>query len=224
MSDDIRKVGSDERATQARGLADLLDVDMDRERAANLLPHKLAKVKSRYDGHIDPEIRIRRAADGLREYANWIEQHGTGAQPDSAQEAVTEIMPDAAWLQAFNEQIAEMGLQGLYEKEFERIKKRAHELGAAHPPQPVTPVENGCICKGNWRAIIKGCQKLIGEIFSSRGNDYRFFGVVWAEDDFYYGMQRLHGDKRTALLSCVGSIEMYGYTLKQPVDAQGDDV
>lgn len=54
-------------------------------------------------------------------------------QPDSAQEAVTEIMPDAAWLQAFNEQIAEMGGQGLYEEEFERIKKRAHELSG----QPV---------------------------------------------------------------------------------------
>lgn len=69
----------------------------------------------------------------------------------------------------------------------------------------------GCICKGNWRLIVKECEPLFDETYRDReGNECTFFGVVWASDDFYYGMFR-KDTKTVALLSCVGDIEGFGY-------------
>jgi hypothetical protein len=71
-----------------------------------------------------------------------------------------------------------------------------------------------CICKGNWRALVKKCDNRIGNTYRHKGNDYVFYGLVWSNDDFYYGMLRKYPDgHRPAhmLLSCVGSIEGHGF-------------
>ena len=66
-----------------------------------------------------------------------------------------------------------------------------------------------CICEGNWRSLIKEYGPLIDRWFvDNRGQKWRFYGLVWGSDDFYYGMWRK--DKVT-LLSCVGSIEGHGF-------------
>lgn len=72
----------------------------------------------------------------------------------------------------------------------------------------------GCICKGNWRAIVKGCEHLIGkEFISDKGVRYKFFGVVHAEDGYYYGMSST--DQGLLLLSCVVSMETDGFKLAE---------
>jgi len=70
----------------------------------------------------------------------------------------------------------------------------------------------GCICRGNWRAIVKESQPLIDKRFTDhRGHEFSFFGVVHGGDDFYYGMwSKEHGMR---LLSCVGSLEAHGFTM-----------
>ncbi len=71
-----------------------------------------------------------------------------------------------------------------------------------------------CICKGNWRLLVQECQDLFGKKFlDEKGDEYIFYGLVWAEDDLYYGMYR-EGNCR--LLSCVGSLETWGFRLKAP--------
>lgn len=68
-----------------------------------------------------------------------------------------------------------------------------------------------CICKGNWRAIIKESEPLFNKKFvDDKGDVFVFFGVVHADDDYYYGMydRRKH---TLRLLSCVGSIEGHGF-------------
>jgi len=80
--------------------------------------------------------------------------------------------------------------------------------------------DGGCICHGNWRAIIKECEGLIGKRFhSDDGDDYTFFGVVHGDDDYYYGMA---GKPGLRLLSCVGSIKGHGFTLVDAALSQGD--
>lgn len=71
--------------------------------------------------------------------------------------------------------------------------------------------ERDCICKGNWRQIIKECEGLLGKKFRHRsGSISTLYGVVHADDDYYYGMS---GDSGYLLLSCVGDLEAHGYTL-----------
>lgn len=70
----------------------------------------------------------------------------------------------------------------------------------------------GCICKGNWRKIVKESDPLIGKKYrdTRTGHEFIFFGVVHGGDDYYYGMwSKEHGQR---LLSCVGSIDKgHGY-------------
>lgn len=74
--------------------------------------------------------------------------------------------------------------------------------------------DEGCICRGNWRAIVKETEGLIGKKFRDRkGEEYTFYGIVHGDDDYYYGMYKA-GDCR--LLSCVGSIEGHDFTLIGP--------
>lgn len=94
-----------------------------------------------------------------------------------------------------------------------------HSVAAASP-DPLSlklypgATADGCICTGNWRAIVNECSSLIDRKF--RGNDghvYTFFGVVHGSDDYYYGMHRAG---QMALLSCVGSLQGWagwGYKL-----------
>ncbi len=74
-----------------------------------------------------------------------------------------------------------------------------------------------CICRGNWRAIVKDTEGLLDKRFrNDRGEEYSFFGIVHGSDDYYYGMwSKEHG---MHLLSCVGSIEGHGYTVSASQD------
>ena len=68
-----------------------------------------------------------------------------------------------------------------------------------------------CICAGNWRELVKEMGPLIGQRYRDKaGNMLVFFGLVHGDDDYYYGMAGCTGFE---LLSCVGSIEGYGYEL-----------
>lgn len=79
--------------------------------------------------------------------------------------------------------------------------------------QLTTTTDEGCICKGNWRAIVAESEPLLDKKFKNdQGQEYRFFGVVHASDDYYYGMSPV-GEGRLMLLSCVDSLEGHGYTL-----------
>lgn len=50
-------------------------------------------------------------------------------------------------------------------------------------------LDPGCCCEGNWRRIVKDYEPLIGREFQTDdGTIWRFFGIVWSDDDFYYGM------------------------------------
>lgn len=77
----------------------------------------------------------------------------------------------------------------------------------------MSDIDNECICKGNWRNIVKDCEHLIGETYMYKGTEYILFGLVHGDDDYYYGMSSTEG--RNMLLSCVGSIEGYGFTLQR---------
>lgn len=93
---------------------------------------------------------------------------------------------------------------------------RSRELRLSQPP----PVDDACICKGNWRSIVKEVEHLIGKEFrNSAGNTYRFFGVVHGDDDYYYGMADKDGCR---LLSCVGSLEGHGYKLTSSGPTKGE--
>ncbi len=66
-----------------------------------------------------------------------------------------------------------------------------------------------CICKDNWRFLVKEYAPLIGRQFmDNKGQEWTFEGLVWGKDDLYYGMYR-EGD--TVFLSCVGSIKGHGF-------------
>lgn len=66
---------------------------------------------------------------------------------------------------------------------------------------------SGCICEGNWRAIVAEYEPLIGARFRSthNGKEYTFFGLVHGADDYYYGM-RERGTGVLTMLSCVGHL------------------
>lgn len=70
-----------------------------------------------------------------------------------------------------------------------------------------------CICKGNWRTIIHNSEPLFGKKYMDKdGNKFVFYGVMHDEDDYYYV---LWNQEKSIFLSCVGSIEMYGFVLEE---------
>ena len=75
--------------------------------------------------------------------------------------------------------------------------------------------EDKCICEGNWRQLVGEYRDLFGRHYTDGKDTYTFFGLVHADDDYYYGMSN-HRTQRTQLLSCVGHIETFGYKLKEP--------
>ena len=84
-------------------------------------------------------------------------------------------------------------------------------LALAPAAQGTAAQDDGCICKGNWRAIVKETEHLLDREFTDKdGNLYTFYGIVHGSDDYYYGMI---GKTGRELLSCVGSIESYGFDL-----------
>tara|TARA_R110000823_G_scaffold201784_1_gene332655 strand:- start:21912 stop:22157 length:246 start_codon:yes stop_codon:yes gene_type:complete len=71
-----------------------------------------------------------------------------------------------------------------------------------------------CICKGNWRLIVKEYEDLIGKMYlDSKESCFRLSGILHAEDDYYYFMSGMDGSYR--LLSCVGSIEQMGFSTQK---------
>lgn len=72
---------------------------------------------------------------------------------------------------------------------------------------------SGCICNGNWQAIVSTYEGLIGRDWKKDGHTFNFFGLVHSNDDYYYGMWD-YLNHRLVLLSCVGSIEGHGYELE----------
>jgi len=75
--------------------------------------------------------------------------------------------------------------------------------------------DKDCICRGNWRAIIKDYEPLLGKKFEYNdldGTYHTFVGVLHGDDDYYYVMYELVSE-RCKFLSCVGSLESHGYTL-----------
>lgn len=67
-----------------------------------------------------------------------------------------------------------------------------------------------CICKGNWRQIIKESEPLLENLFNDKdGAIHRFAGVMHCQDDYYYTMVSMAGEYK--LYSCVGSLEMFGF-------------
>lgn len=76
--------------------------------------------------------------------------------------------------------------------------------------------DDGCICKGNWRILVKQYEPLIGRMVRDHdGKEWRFYGLVHSDDDFYYGLCRVG---ETILASCVGPLEAF-YTLIPMYDA-----
>lgn len=92
---------------------------------------------------------------------------------------------------------------------------RAYETGIIAPAieaEIIKAYNTKCICDGSWRAIVAEVLPLIGKKFRDcHGNEYLFFGIVYGDGDYYYGMY--DKDNRCVLLSCVGSLEEHGYTL-----------
>lgn len=75
-------------------------------------------------------------------------------------------------------------------------------------------MSNGCICEGNWREIVSECEDLFGKRFvdigDPKGTVYTLFGVVHADDDYYYGL--VDGEGKLRLATCVGSLATNGFT------------
>lgn len=93
--------------------------------------------------------------------------------------------------------------------EFEQIVGAEFATGLSEPESQ----DPGCICKGNWRAIVAEVEPLLDKKFrDSKGKEYLFYGVVHGSDDYYYGMFPV-GDYKPVLLSCVGSLEGHGFVL-----------
>lgn len=66
----------------------------------------------------------------------------------------------------------------------------------------------------NWKLLTDEYYELIGRVYREdrSGEDFRFFGLVYGSDDLYYGMHGIDG-AGMRLLSCVGNIEAFGFTL-----------
>jgi hypothetical protein len=79
---------------------------------------------------------------------------------------------------------------------------------------PKKPRNSGCICRGNWRKIVKEYEALFGQVFAARdGENFTFTGLVHSDDDYYYLMISTVTGK-AELLSCVGDFEGFGYTIR----------
>lgn len=70
--------------------------------------------------------------------------------------------------------------------------------------------------KDNWTLLVKEYAPKIGRTYKAnwgpggkKDYEYRFFGLVHGDDDYYYGMVEVGSKVR--LLSCVGNIEGFGF-------------
>ena len=79
-----------------------------------------------------------------------------------------------------------------------------------------------CICQGNWRLLVKEYEPLFNRQYRSdrNGQTYTFVRLLHAERDYYYLMWN---KESTELLSCVGNIDGFGYTLIEENDDEDRD-
>ncbi len=64
----------------------------------------------------------------------------------------------------------------------------------------------------NLELILKEEEDNFEKIYNdNKGVTHRFIGLLIASDDYYYAMMPCDGTGRLKLLSCVGSIESFGY-------------
>ena len=65
-----------------------------------------------------------------------------------------------------------------------------------------------------WADLVKEYSPLYNSVFvnARTGEHFVFFGLVDAEDDFYYGMRSCH-NYELLLLTCVGSLEQQNFHL-----------
>ena len=84
-------------------------------------------------------------------------------------------------------------------------QRKGGEQLEAHSSEHEEPTE--CICKGNWRKIIGEVESKMGRTYINEKNKiWRFIGVLWAEDDFYYTFWSRGSEPM--LLTCVLSFEI----------------
>lgn len=51
--------------------------------------------------------------------------------------------------------------------------------------------ENNCICEDNWKNLVTGYERYIGRTYvDNEGLEWKFFGLIHGEDDYYYGLSR----------------------------------
>lgn len=76
-------------------------------------------------------------------------------------------------------------------------------------------IDSSLSCDDNWIKLINEYDGLIGSVFIDKesGIEYTFFGLVHGVFDYYYG---LYSDANgLVLLSCVLSLNKYGYIFKK---------
>jgi hypothetical protein len=59
--------------------------------------------------------------------------------------------------------------------------------------------------KDNWTLIVREYVPKIGTRWKDQRGEYTFFGLVHADDDYYYGL--MGKDGRMTLVTCVGALE-----------------
>ena len=92
-----------------------------------------------------------------------------------------------------------------------------YQEAKAHFTRGWKAASKDCICMGNLRLLDKKTKHLVGKQFiDEKGIQYHFFGLVLGEDDYYYGMWDI-SNRKLELLSCVGSLDMYGYTVDEEI-------
>ena len=87
------------------------------------------------------------------------------------------------------------------------------ELTMASSSVQITQIKehNQCICEGNWRNIIKETEHLIGQKYQKNNEIFKFIGVLYSDDDFYYAFIDKYNE--LSLYSCVLNIEDYNIKL-----------
>ena len=64
-------------------------------------------------------------------------------------------------------------------------------------------------CNSDWCLLVEEYDSKLGKRYLYKNEEYTFFGLVFAEDDWYYLM--CSGPNKYILSSCVGKLEDSGF-------------
>lgn len=66
-----------------------------------------------------------------------------------------------------------------------------------------------CICEDNWNNFVKVAEPLIGNKYAKGNITWKFIGVLWSDDDYYWTFQKTCGCDRgqCMFVTCVLSFE-----------------